>query len=489
MPGRRAPSRRTGSVTGGASPAQGSLVLSTTALSFSSIAGNEAEEYADDAFTLSNGGPGNWANPQVEITYGVGSGWLSLATAAGTSGTFTYTPTLDASALSANTYTATITFTDTNVSNSGQTVDVTFVVAAAAPRIGFSTPALAFTVVDETSGAAQAVTVSNIGTGTLAVPTVGSITYGSGTATGWLGTPVVSGSSPGPYTITFTPDATGATVGGPYTASVPILSTGATNTGATLSIEMTVTSGQVAILAFDRSLDDKSWTIGDAAPSNATVVARNVGQGTLAQPVVDSTTYSGSHSGWATATFSGNTLTTVIDPTGIVTSGQSTARIVASSATSATTATYDVFFKAGTPPASPTISVAPTTVSVTTVAGTSPGTRTITVGNAGGGSLGTVTATVVTGGAWMSVAFSVNTATITFSSASLAAGTYNGSINIAAATATNTPVTVPVSLVVSAVAGVEPNPLAALPTWSTFDNTDGSIDNAPFADKALSYFS
>jgi hypothetical protein len=101
----------------------------------------------------------------------------------------------------------------------------------------------------------------------------------------------------------------------------------------------------------------------------------------------------------------------------------------------------------------PTISVSPTSLYFSaTDAGANPVDQNVAISNAGGGTLNW-TANVVTGGSWLSVSPVGNTGTLAVSVniVGLAAGTYNGSIQVTDAAATNTPQTIAVQLLVNPV--------------------------------------
>jgi hypothetical protein len=118
---------------------------------------------------------------------------------------------------------------------------------ASAPAILLSTAAANFTAAaGGASPAAQSVTVSNGGTGTLSGLATGTITY-VGQASGWL-TPSLSGTT-APATLTLTP-ATGALLAGTYTASVPVTSTatGVTNSPQSVNVTLTIAAGAAARL-------------------------------------------------------------------------------------------------------------------------------------------------------------------------------------------------------------------------------------------------
>lgn len=489
MPGRRTPTHRGGTPIGGDTPAAvGSLVLSDSAFTLNVNAG-ETTEFTDPSYllTLSNGGPGNWRNPQYSISLSFGSGWLTLVPE-NVAGSFVFTMTVNATALSAGTYTATITFTDAKVSNSGQDVVVTVVVVEQVPAILLNPVSLDFSIVDETvTGSSKDVTVSNAtGVGTLATPSIGTIT-GAGAA--YIDSVDVVGPSGGPFTITVTPTAVGGTPGGPYVASIPIASPGAQNTPVTLTANITVASSQTAVIGLTRTLDDAQFTIGGANPSDQSVGFVNAGAGSFAGVSIQSTSYSGVASGWATASIASSILTVAINTTGIVTEGFSTLDVVLEDANAASTATYTVFLKSQNAVLSPVLSVSPGAIGVTIDNGTTPQDRTITIQNVNGSlaDLGTIGVAFSPGVAWVSVASVVNgLATLTFSTASLANGTYNTSVVVSAPNATNSPITVPLTLTVQApqTPGTFLPPPWTLPTTATHDTNTDVITYDPFSSPA-----
>ena len=108
-------------------------------------------------------------------------------------------------------------------------------------------------------------------------------------------------------------------------------------------------------------------------------------------------------------------------------------------------------------PAPPTIGVSPSSFSFSaTVGGANPASQTLSISNTGGGALNW---NASDDAAWLSVSPASGTApsaaTVSVNISGLAAGTYDGAITVSATGATNTPVTVPVTLTVNASSGVE----------------------------------
>ncbi|HZF41650.1 MAG TPA: S8 family serine peptidase, partial [Blastocatellia bacterium] len=109
------------------------------------------------------------------------------------------------------------------------------------------------------------------------------------------------------------------------------------------------------------------------------------------------------------------------------------------------------------PPTQPTIGVNPTSLSFTaTAGGSNPANQTISITNTGAGTLNW---TATDDAPWLTVSPASGTAPSTLTASvnisGLAAGTYNGTITISATGASNTPVSVPVTLTVNGVGGSE----------------------------------
>jgi hypothetical protein len=109
-----------------------------------------------------------------------------------------------------------------------------------APVISLSSQTVSFVATaGAASPAAQPVTITNGGTGTLSGLAMGTITYGTGQPAGWLSASL--NATIAPATITLLPS-TGSLAAGTYTASVPILAgaSGVTNSPQSVSLTLTV---------------------------------------------------------------------------------------------------------------------------------------------------------------------------------------------------------------------------------------------------------
>jgi hypothetical protein len=218
--------------------------LNPTALSFNAVEGG-ADPTAQTV-TISNAGGGLLTGLGVgTITYGAGAtGWLaapqlSSATASPTANLNIQPVT---GALGPGTYTATVPVTSTAASNSPQNVTVSFTVVSSTPVIGLSSLALTFNATEGGADpASQAVTITNVGSGTLSGLAIGTITYGAG-ATGWLQAPGLSSTTADPSAILTIQPVTGSLTPGVYTATVPVTSGVASNSPQDLSVTFIIAS-------------------------------------------------------------------------------------------------------------------------------------------------------------------------------------------------------------------------------------------------------
>ena len=438
--------------------------------SYNAIAGDAAFA-TGDAIKVRNTGLGAFASLGVASN----QAWCVPTLALDPSGAFwTVTLTVDASAQSAGTKTATLTFTDANADNTGATRGVTFVVAAGTPSIAISpSSTFSITLQDETVGTAQTRTISNAGRGTMATPSVGTVT---GTGAAYVGTPAITGS--GPWTLTVTPNATGGTPG-TYTASIPIISSGASNSPQTVTANVTVTAAPLALLSLTRTIDDAAIQVGDPNPPSEVTGIQSANGQPLAGPTIQSTSYSGTHTGWASASLVGQTLTVSYNVSGISTSGASYFYVVIADANASNTVTYQVYLKVGAAAAIPAFNVMPSSVARTVYVGNSPSAASIMVTNGAGtlAELGTLGLSFTTSQTWVTATLNANTGQIdlSFTTGALPAATYSANLRLTGTLASNSPVDIPIQVqVLPVIAGAKPIPLlAAPPAGYTWDATKG----------------
>ena len=189
------------------------LSLNPTNLSFNATAGGANP--ASQTITVSNTGGGT-----LSWTVSDNRSWLSVSPSGST-----MTATVNISGLSAGSHSGTITVTDAAASNSPQTVPVTLTLGAA-PAIGLSSTSLSFTATaSSTNPAAQTITVSNTGGGTLS--------WSASDNKAWL-TVSQSGS-----TITASVNVAGLTAGS-HSGTITVSDSGASNSPQTVSVTLTL---------------------------------------------------------------------------------------------------------------------------------------------------------------------------------------------------------------------------------------------------------
>ena len=327
--------------------------------------------------------------------------------------------------------------------------------------------------------AAQNVTVSNSGTGTLAKPTF-QVTYSEGS--GWLN-PAVSGSS-APYTLQVNFQNTCSMSNGTYNATIAISSSGASNSPVNLSVTLTVGPASSPAISLSTTSLTFSATAGGSNPAAQDVVVSNSGGGTLASPT-NTTTYS-SGSGWLAVTESGSqapyTLSNQTNISGLAVGTYSATVNVSSSGATNSPQSYTVTLTVASS-GSPTISLSPTSLSgnISSTCGSIPN-STVTISNSGGGTLATPTFTTTYGSGasgWLNPSVSGSSApytlTVAWQNLCLSDGTYTATIAIASSGAANTPVDLPVTLTV----GSSSSPTISLsPSSLSFSATVGGSNPA-----------
>src|SRR6266550_4689266 len=426
--------------TRGLPPPEPTIALTPSGVSFSATQGGTNP--APQTVSVTNGGGGTLSGLAVgTIAYGAGqpTGWLG-ASLSGSTAPVTLTLTVTTGSLPAGSYTATMPVTSTGASNSPQTVSLTLVVGPPAPAIALTPSSVSFSATQGgTNPAPQTVSVTNGGGGTLSGLAVGTIAYGAGQPTGWLGASLSGSTAPVTLTLTVT---TGSLPAGSYTATMPVTSTGASNSPQTVSLTLVVGPPAPAI-ALTPSSVSFSATQGGTNPAPQTVSVTNGGGGTLSGLAVGTIAYSaGQPTGWLSAGLSSSTAPatlTLTVTTGSLVAGSYTATVpVISSVASNSPQTVSVTFVVS-PPA-PAIALTPSSVSFSaTQAGANPAPQTVSVTNSGGGTLsGLVRGTISYGAGqptgWLAAVLdqpdAPTTLTLSATTGSLAAGTYTATVPV-----------------------------------------------------------
>jgi hypothetical protein len=453
------------------------MTVTPSSVLVSGVAGADAF-VVEDTIVVYNSGVGPWSGaPSVGVAYDDTADWLGVAQSVDAqTGFVTYTFTVDTTILAASTQVATITFTDALCSNSPQQATVTVVVEDSTPLIGLSSGQLTTSYQEGQSGPTLPLTITNVGTGTMDTPSAGTIT---GTGAAYIAAPVVTGSGPWSMPIVFDGAAAPA---GTYQAIVPVVAANAGNTPQSVQIDFDVTAAATAIIGLPSSGQEGKYTVGSTSnPPDQVFIVQNQGTQSFAG-LQTSIGYTGTSSGWLSASLNGQELTLSFDcEPNVTVQGVSYATVTISDANAVSDATYVVDLYTSAAVIVPNITVTPSSISRVVNTGITPAQGTITVGNSTGSiaQLGTVTATDITSRTWLTVGYASGTVTATFSGvAALGAGSYTATIRVAGSLAANAFVDVPVTVIVQ-VASAVPLLLFAKPAGVTQNATTGYCEGVP----------
>lgn len=341
----------------------------------------------------------------------------------------------------------------------------TYGVAATGPRpeIALSSTALTFNAVQgEGNPASRQVTITNSGGGHLINLAAGTIAYGTG-ATGWLGTPGLSGTAANPSAIvTVAPSIAGLT-GGTYTATIPIESPVASNTPQSIQVTLIV-APPPAINLSSTSLTFNAFE-GGANPASQAVTITNGGGGLLSGLAAGTIVYGAGPTGWiqvplvSPSAANPSAMLTVQPLTGALPAGTYTASIpVTSSVASNSPQMVSVtFIVTGIPE----ISLAPTSLTFNALeGGANPAAQQVTISNTGTGVLSQLGVGAIAYGAgasnWLqapvlgsTTANPSTTLGVQPVTAGLAPGTYTATIQVTSPLAPNSPQIVFVTFIVA----------------------------------------
>lgn len=337
-----------------AAPVPPAIALSASTAAFTATAGGTSP--AAQPIAVTNSGGGTLTGLGAAIQYGTGqaTGWLS-ATLSSTSAPSTLTLQATTGSLAAGTYTATVQVTAAGASNSPQTVAIEFRVDAAPvpPAIGLNPGSVAFSATALGGNPQpQTVAVTNTGGGTLGDLTT-QIDYSSGS--GWLAATLSSTTAPATITLQAT---TGLRLPGTYTATVRVLSPGASNSPQSIAVTFQITA---PILPPAIGVNPTSLTFnavaGAANPGTQQVQVTNTG-GSLLDDLTTSIAYTtGQPTGWLAATLGSAVAPTTLSvqaATGSLTVGTYTATIeVRSAKANNSPRTVAVTFQIAAPPPPP----------------------------------------------------------------------------------------------------------------------------------------
>lgn len=440
--------------------AAASLSITPSQLSFAYQTGTAFP--APQNLTLSSGSPTGFT---VAATTNSGGTWLvvspqSGATAGGGIGA-TVTVSINPSGLSANTYTGQVTITNSGTGASQQ-IPVTLLVSNL-PILAFGNSGTTFNYQFQstTLPTQQSVQVTSSGN-----PLTFSASVTPGTGGNFLNVTPSSGTTPQTLALSLNATALAQLAPGTYTANVSVAASGSGNSPVTYPVTLNITNN--VLLSASQSSLNFNYQIGQAQPTSQTVNITSTGA-PLTYSVTASSNSASCPNFLAASPTSGTTNGTIavtVNTTGLV-AGTCTGQIsIASSGAGNSPLTIPVNLYVSN---SALLNVSPSAINITTQVGTVPANLIVPLTSTDPNNQLTFNVTIAPNSSFVLVGptsgATPTNLTIGFNTAGLAAGTYTSSINITATgpsgTVANSPVTVPITVVVTsgATASASPNPL------------------------------
>jgi Rieske Fe-S protein len=271
-------------------PVPATIGLAATSVGFVATAGGA--DPSPQTIAITNAGGGTLSGLSVgDIRYDTdGREWLSARINSSTApATLRLTPTVES--LAVGTYTATVPVRAAGASNSPQQVTVTLTVSSAnaPPSIVLSQTTVAMSAAPG-GVASQNVVVQNGGGGTLQGLALGAIAYG-GTASGWLAATLSGGSAPATLALTAM---AGSLASGTYTATVPVIAAGVSNSPQNVVVTLTIGSSASIVL----STSTASFSASPGTNPGGQVVNVTSASGAALTGLAFTTTYGAGASGW-----------------------------------------------------------------------------------------------------------------------------------------------------------------------------------------------
>jgi hypothetical protein len=408
----------------------------------------------DESIAVGNSGdaPLNYA-----VTVTAGAAWLSIASggagqvpAGGAPSTLVLS--FDTATLGKGRHTATVEVSDPHASEPSRTITITLDVQA--PTIAVDATALTFTAIQGNNPEAQTLRITNSGD----APLTFTPTVAAGVPGGWLSVAPASQQIVGAgESVVLTVGVLSAALpaGASYAGSIAIADPTATNSPQVVDVSLMVNAGAMP------SISPTTFTLSalhnGSDPGTLTVVVANSGGASFAYSTGAPT------AGWLSVVSGGAgtvapadsaSLVLGIDTAGLLPGPYSASIAISSNALEAAQIiTVNLTVEA------PTITRTPSSLSLEVVR-TAPGSsnETIVVGNVGTAVL-EYTASVTSGGSWLSIAGgstgvvapgATANLVLAFNTTALTKGTYTGTVELADPHASNGPQVVAVTLVVRA---------------------------------------
>ena len=391
-----------------------------------------------------------------------GGSWLLVSPGSATTPTG-ISVSVNPASLAAGQYTGKITLTSTGATNSPVSIPVTLNVSSQ-PTLTVTPSSLTFNLTSLGSlPPSQNLSISASASAALAFTAAASTTSGGN----WLSVSPPSGTTPGSVAVSITLNNLAA---GIYNGSIKVTATGASNSPVTIPVQLNVTAAPT-ISANPGSLSFSYQLLSGTNPPNQTASVTASGGAAIPFTAAASTSSGGN---WLSVSpSSGNTpatLTVSVNTAGLAAGVYNGSITLTSAQASNSPQPIPVTF---TVTAAPTIQTSSNSITFAfQTGGSNPAPESLTVTSSGAALNFTASASTTSGGNWLSVlptgGTTPSTLTVSVNATALAVGTYNGSITIMAAGASNSPVTVPVTLTVSA----QPS-LTTAPSALSFNFTIG----------------
>jgi uncharacterized protein (TIGR03437 family) len=383
-----------------------------------------------------------------------GASWLTATPGSGTLPGL-LSVSVNPSAMTAGTYKSSITINAAGTSNSPFSIPVTLTVTGVAPSINLSASTLNFgALAGGSPPASQTVNVTGAAASSVSLGIQGGA---------WLSASL-SGSTPAVVTVSVNQSNLAP---GNYSGTVLVTAVGASNSPQTIAVQLVVSS--TATLTATPANLGFAFLIGNPNPPAQTV--------SLTATQAGSFTTSIANGSWLTVTSSSATtpaaLTVSVNP-GTLASGTYTATISITSAATSAPLLVPVTLVISS---QPTLAVSPSSLTFTTSAGANPPSQSV---NLTGSSV--LPFSIATSPSWLGVSVASGTTpstlVVTVNTTGMSQGSYQGTITIASAVASNGPLVIPVSLNLTA-------PLVATgPTISAIVNA-ASYDASGFSPGAI----
>ena len=304
------------------------------------------------------------------------------------------------------------------------------------------------------------------------------MTYSTG-ASGWL-TATLPANAAAPATLTLQPSTTVLPVG-TYSATVPVSSPQASNSPRTVTVTYIVDPASVLVLS--RSSVPIAAQANGALPGTQTVAITNSGGGTINGIAPGTITYSAGATGWLAASVTSattpSTLTLTATSTALAVGNYSATVPLTSTTNGVTPLNVTVTYTVSAAPVPPAISLSGSSASFNASSGGSiPSSQQIMITNGGGGTLSGLTApvTYTSGSGWLTATLGSATAPATLTlqpSSVLGVGTYQATVAVTAAGASNSPQNITVTYTVTAAPVIQ---LAS--TTASFLSQQDNVDPA-----------